>query len=305
MSADLTMRIRTVLVYAANGVQGSAIARQLHSEGFVVRAVVRDAIKAASLTATGISTFTASLDDPASLRAASQGMDAVVLTLPLVWERETVLRWTANVALAARESGARLVVYNVGTRLPSSVSDVASFELRRETEQLLRDLAPPTIMLRPPLFMENLAAPHVAGAITEHGVVPYPLVPTIAVSWLCVADLGAYIGAALRRPELAGKTFEIGGPQALDGSALARELSSARAEPLRYLHLAPHEVEQALAPLLGAEVARGIARNYVWFAERPHLQLLAGTSDELSRDLKRPPTSVATWARTQTWAKQT
>lgn len=304
MSADLPSPIRKVLVHAANGVQGSAIARQLHSEGFVVRAMVRDAVRAASLSAAGISTFIASLDDVASVRAATQGMDAVVLTIPLVWDRETLLRWTATVALAARECGVQLLVYNVGTRLPSAVSELAPFELRRETEQLLRDLAPPTIALRPPLFMENLAAPHIAAAILDHGVVPYPLVATIPVSWLCVADLGAYVGAALRRPDLAGQTFDIGGPEALDGLALARELSSAYGKPLQYLRLAPDEVEKHLISLVGANAAREIALNYVWFAERPRLQLLAGTSEELRSELKRAPTSIAQWARGQAWAKR-
>lgn len=301
MSTQSSARIRKVLVYGANGVQGGAIARQLHAEGFVVRAVVRDLLKAASLSAAGISTVVADLSDVASLRAANEGMHAVALTIPLDWESDNVLRWTRNAAEAARRAQVQLLIFNSGTRVPRAISDVPAFELSRASEQMLAVLGPPTIVLRPPLFLENLSMPHTVSAI-QRGVVPYPLAASARVSWLSVADLGAYVAAALRNPQLAGRALDVGGLQALDGPALARELSRARGQPLRYAHVELPELERQLAPMLGSKVARGIARNYSYIAENPDLQLLAGANPELVRELKRELTSVAQWGRAQAWA---
>ncbi|HEY8923848.1 MAG TPA: NAD(P)H-binding protein, partial [Polyangia bacterium] len=104
--------IRKVLVHGANGVQGAAIARGLRKEGFVVRGSVRNPARSAALREMGIEIVAADLESAPALRSASRGMDAVVLTLPLEWNEETVLRWTRHAAGAAREGGARLLVMN-------------------------------------------------------------------------------------------------------------------------------------------------------------------------------------------------
>jgi uncharacterized protein YbjT (DUF2867 family) len=243
----------------------------------------------------------ADLESRLALEHASRGVDAVVLTLPLDWTRDTILRWTENAARAAREGGARLMVMNLSTRLPAEVTDVPSFELRREAEAVARELGPPSIVLRPPFFMENLASAWMAGAIMNDHVVAYPLPSTLCVTWLAVADLGAYVAAALRRPELAGRTLHIGGPQTLDGPGLAAELSAALDLPVRYSALAPDVFERGLSTQLGPAVARGIARGYYWIADNADAGLYTGTDRGLERALARPAMSVAAWARSQTW----
>ena len=288
--------VRKVLVHAANGVQGSAIARALHEEGFEVRACVRDRAKASGLAAT-MEVVQADLDDHVALAAANRGMDAVVLTVPLSWDRATLLRWTRHAAEAALDARVRLCVLNLGTRLPDTPTALAAYELRRECESVARSFGPASISLRPPLFMENLLAPWIMGAVQRDRVLPYPLAARMRVSWLSVADLGGYAAAALRRPDLAGMTFDIGGPAALDGVALAEALSTGSDRPVTYCVLSPEQVEQQLAPLFGADVARGIAQNYAWMARRSDSDFLSGTSDVLTRELRRPLRTVREWAR--------
>jgi uncharacterized protein YbjT (DUF2867 family) len=223
-------------------------------------------------------------------------MDAVVLTIPLQWERELVLRWTRDAAEAARAAGVRLMVLNASARLPAARTDVANFELRRECELVVRRCGPPLIVLRPPLFMENLAAPWISGVVARDRVLPYPLAAEIAVAWLSVADLGAYVGAALRRPDLVGQTLDVGGPEALDGHALARALSPSEGPPVAYYAVPPPVVEQQLGAMLGPTVARGIAATYAWIDEHRDAMPYAGTSGELERALGRKPTTVRDWA---------
>jgi hypothetical protein len=61
-------------------------------------------------------------------------------------------------------------------------------------------------------------------------------------------------------------------------------------------------MEKALSQSLGSSVAQSIARSYAWLALHAETPLLSGTSAELARDLRRPPTTAAQWARTQAWA---
>jgi uncharacterized protein YbjT (DUF2867 family) len=295
-------KIRKILVYGANGVQGRAIAMELRAQAFDVRAAVRDGAKAKALEDADIEVVLADLDSPQSLRRASAGRDAVVLTVPLEVRREVALRWVASAASAAREEDVKLMVLNNSARLSREATELPMFELRREIEALLKRLGPPCIVLRPPNFLENLESPAMAFAIARDGVVAYPLAARLRVSWMSVANLGAYVGAALRRPDKAGETFDIGGPQALDGPALARELSQAAGKALSYVSIAPEVIEKQLSPRLGSGVAQSIARTYAWLALRPETPLLSGTSAELARDLRRPPITAEAWARTQAWA---
>lgn len=294
-----TAAVGRVLVYGGNGVQGRAIAQELHDEGFEVVASIRDQEKASALTTRNIPIVCADLGSPETLLSASRGADAVVLTVPLQWSRELVSRWVQNAAEAARASGVGLMVLNLSSRTPRERTDQLSIELRREVEGLAHAYGPPTIVLRPPLFLENLEAPWTAGAMRE-GKIIYPIASAIRVAWLCVRDLGAYVGAALRRPELAGRAIDIGGPETLDGAELARELARGIGQPLEYVTVPPPMVEQQLGAVLGQDVAKEIARTYAWFAEHPNLDLFAGTRNELERHLGRPATTVYEWARQRT-----
>src|SRR6185436_13847665 len=119
----------------------------------------------------------------------------------------------------------------------------------------------------------------------------------VRTSWLATADLGGYVAAALRRSDLAGRALDIGGPDALDGPALARELSPALGHPLRYYAVPPQTFEHGLAAQLGPAVARGIARTYYWIAEHATTALLTGAAPELTHGLSRPLLGAAAWAR--------
>jgi len=295
------MNIRRVVVHGANGVQGGAIARQLVAEGFEVRGAVRDPAKAASLRTAPIDIVAADLESLSALRSASTGMDAVVLTLPMSWHPETVLRWARNAALAARDSGVAMMILNSGTRIPDQPTDVPAFEQRRAVETVVREVGPPIIVLRPPFYMDNLAGPWTAAGIVRDRTVAYPLAERLRASWLATADLGAYVGAALRRPDLTGRTLDIGGPDALDGPALAAALSRSLGHPLRYFAVPPAAFEQGLVQAFGPDVARGIARTYVWLAEHAHTALLTGAAVELKGSLARPLMGVSQWAQTQSW----
>jgi NAD(P)H dehydrogenase (quinone) len=297
----MSFNIEKVLVYGANGAQGRAIAVRLREQGFAVRGVVRDPAKSGALERAGIEVAVAEFDDVEALRRASAEVDAIALTLPLEWDVVSVVRWAKNAVAAAESAKVRFIVLNSGTRLPAEATTVPAFELRRAIELVVQTSTIPAILLRPPMFMENLLTPAVAAGIVHQRVVAYPVPDRLRVAWLSLHDLGSYVGAALRRTDLAGQAFDVGGPEPLDGAALAQELSRALGFPLVYSPVAPDLFERALIPTFGETVARGIAKTYVWLAEHEDTTLLTEAGDELRRSLSGSLTGVEAWARRQTW----
>ena len=88
----------------------------------------------------------------------------------------------------------------------------------------------------------------------------------------------------------------MGGPDDLDGPALALELAEGAGRSLSFATISPPVLEQRLVPIFGAEVASGIAKTYVWLAQRDETELLAGTAPELAQRLSRSPLRPRDWA---------
>lgn len=104
------------LVTGATGMLGSCIVERLVGEGWEARALVRDRSKASWLETLGAETAPGDLSDPASLRAAAAGCDAVFNAAAAIGSgsdheafRRVNVAGTENVVAAAAAAGARLV----------------------------------------------------------------------------------------------------------------------------------------------------------------------------------------------------
>jgi nucleoside-diphosphate-sugar epimerase len=129
----LAETVQTVLVTGAGGFVGGYAAHRLAAAGLAVRAMVRDARRPTlvDLRHPGITLAVADLTDPASLRAAAEGVDAVVhaaadmrLCNAAVTQAVTV-EGTRQVLRAARSGGAGVFVH-VSTIAVYGGSDSAS-----------------------------------------------------------------------------------------------------------------------------------------------------------------------------------
>lgn len=108
-----------VLVTGASGKIGNAVARRLAERGDEVVALVRDMASARELLPAGIELALGDVTDPASLRAASEGIEGVFNCMGLYeqWlpdaERfeEVNAQGALNVVTAARQAGARRAVH--------------------------------------------------------------------------------------------------------------------------------------------------------------------------------------------------
>jgi hypothetical protein len=153
----------------------------------------------------------------------------------------------------------------------------------------------PAVVLCPPIYLENLAAPWVRQGLTGEGVLRYPLPASVPVAWLSHADLAAATLAALTGDDLVGATLDLGG-EPVAGPELAAAFGA------RYEAMDVDAFVAGAAAALGPDVAEGVAATYRWVAG-PGRELYAAPSGGAKR-LGIEVTSPADWAARQAWRWQ-
>ncbi len=292
-----------VLVYGATGVQGSSVVRQLLREGHHVRVLVRDPKKAQVLQQAGAEVLVGNLNNLESLTVASEGVNAVVLQLPLEFS-SAVVQYGRNAIDAAKRGGADLFIFNTSVIVPQTTTNVKALDLKREVETYLHQSGLPFIILRPTFYMENLAAPWSAPNILQKKTVAYPMTNNFVASWITVEDLAAFVAQALKHPELSGSVFNIGGPEALTGEDIAKQFSRFFGHKISYYPIPLEQFEQQMNAAIGEPVGTEIAALYRWFVQQPQSPAIVDTHSVLQK-LPVKLTTLEQWIHRQTWSVPT
>jgi NAD(P)H dehydrogenase (quinone) len=290
-----------ILVHGANSAQGIPVVFRLLKEEYQVRLFVRDRDKAQSRFAESVEIATGTLEDKESLKRANEGIDRVFLVLPLEYRTDVATTQGYNAIDAAREAGVELLVFNTSTSIPQQTTDAAAFEIKRKVEQHLHQSGVPYIILRPPLYMDNLAAPWSAPSIVHQSIVAYPLPSEVNVSWISLDDAAAFVVAALQRPELAGLTFDIGGSESVSGQEIADRFTKVFNRPFTYQQIPIDAFEQGLNQAFGEPIGTEIAKIYRWQAA--HLQ---NEPLDMNAALQKLPVKLTTfdrWIQGSEWAE--
>ena len=251
---------KIIAVVGATGAQGGGLARAILADrngGFGVRALTRkpDSEKAQALKNAGAEVVTADVDDPASVRRAFTGAYGA-FCLTNYWEHfspERELTQARNQAQAAKDAGLQHVIWSTledtrkwvpleDDRMPTLMGKykVPHFDAKGEADGIFRELGVPTTFLLTAFYWENLIF---FGAGPQRGpdgvlAITFPLddkpLPSIAVE-----DIGkcAY-GIFKRGREFINRTVGIAG-QHLTGSQMARQLSQALGQEVRYNNVPP------------------------------------------------------------------
>ncbi|MEV4062896.1 SDR family oxidoreductase [Nonomuraea dietziae] len=317
-----------VLVIGATGAQGGAVARRLVASGHTVRGLTRSG---AGLPP-GVTPVTGDLADASAVRAAFDGVTHASVVLPMVFEPSAVETYIRNIAEAAVAAGVRRLVYNTANRMPSVPTSVAAFETRRFATSILVESGVETVVVRPPVYLDNLCAPWVAGPLVHEGVLRYPLPADLPVSWLSHADLATATIAALTRstadlaaappttaavaaplspaapdgrvgaltPE--GLALDLGGAEVVTGSELAAAFSVTLGRPIRYVAQDLDEFEAGLTHALGATTAGEVVSTYRWIAEHGH-DLYGLDPAALEKTLAISLTPLSAWIAAQPWTE--
>ncbi len=207
-----------ILITGATGRVGGATLKQLSARGVSVRALVRNAEKAALVANPQVETVIGDLGQPQSLDAALDGITAALLVSPLDPHQ---VELQGNFIAAAKRAGRAHVVKisGLGTALDSAVR---SGRWHAQTEKQLEDSGLPFTHLRPPFFMQNIL--RFAPTIRSSGEFTGSL-DQGKVAMIDVADIAAVTATTLTTTAHIGKAYMLTGPEALSYGDVAERLA--------------------------------------------------------------------------------
>lgn len=212
-------------MYAITGMTGQvggALANTLLASGQPVRAVVRDAARAASWAARGCQLAIARMEDADALAAAFEGAQGVFILPPPEFdpapgfpEAREVIEAVCKAILKARP--AKVVCLST---IGAQARETNLLSQRTLMEQALRELPVPVAFLRPGWFMEN-AAWDVASA-RDSGVIASYLQPLDrAIPMVATADVGRVAAELLQQTWEGVRVVELEGPRRTTPNELA------------------------------------------------------------------------------------
>jgi uncharacterized protein YbjT (DUF2867 family) len=215
----------TILVTGATGRQGGAVARDLVSRGFKVRAMTRSpqSAKASSLRELGIVVVAGDFDDTESLDRAMDGAFGV-FGMTDFWEHgyEREVQHGKNLIEAALRTGVQHFVYT-SVASANHDTDIPHFESKRHVELLLESSGLDYTVIRPVSFMENWSLDDeeiLAGEILTAGN------PDKPHQHISVQDIGRFVGEIYDSPgEWNGRSIDVAG-DALSLREMTRLLST-------------------------------------------------------------------------------
>jgi uncharacterized protein YbjT (DUF2867 family) len=287
-----------VLVYGATGSQARPTVYALLAAGHQPVVLSRHPAKAADLVAAGAVLVEGDLGDPASLKAAHAGVDAVALLIPAFLENPFAARTYAQHAIAAaRAAGVQMIVWNTSGPVPPVRTNNPKNDLRIDVAADLAASGIPFVSIEPTAYMENWLGPWTARYIVEHDQVAYPLPAQKRMGWITSDDVGKLVVSALARPHLAGRHFRVSRIDVVTGPELAEQFSVALNRPLSYYAMPPEEMGAIMDQLLGPGAGAPVIDVYRAEYANPEALRFYHDMTEVLEALPVQMTTIQQWVR--------
>jgi NADH dehydrogenase len=225
-----------ILVTGATGFVGGHVVHELRGRDLPVRCLVRDPSKASTLAGWGCELVQGDVTDPESLRRAAARADTVVHLVAIRQGPERdfqriMVDGTRYLLAAAREADVRRFVHMSALGTSEETKDlVPYYRAKWETEQLVRGSGIPFVIFRPS-FVFGL----------DGGILPTfvklarltPVTPIIGsgrqrIQPIWADDVAAYFAEAVERDDVAGRIFDVGGPDAVSWNEFWERLKRVR-----------------------------------------------------------------------------
>jgi uncharacterized protein YbjT (DUF2867 family) len=222
----------TTLVTGGTGFIGPRVVKAIADRGEDVRALVRNSARARDVAAQPVE---GDMTDAASLRRAVEGVDTVVHLVairqgrPELFQR-VMQQGTRDLVAAAKEAGVERFVLMSALGTSEETKDlVPYYHAKWEMEQTVEASRLDHVIFRPSFVFGR-----------DGGILPTfrrlarltPVTPVIGsgnqrIQPIWIDDVAAYFAAAIDKPEAAGKTFELGGPDVVSWNEFWQRLKHA------------------------------------------------------------------------------
>jgi uncharacterized protein YbjT (DUF2867 family) len=214
-----------ILVTGGTGFVGPKIVHALRGRELPVRALVRNPAgrSPSTLAAWGVELVRGDVTDAASLGRAVAGCDAVVHLVAIRQGRPEDFRRvmeeaTRDLVAAAKEAGVRRFVLMSALGTTEETKDLLPYyHAKWEMERTVKTSELDHVIFRPSFVFGDDG-----GILTTFRKLAKltPVTPIIGsgeqrIQPIWVDDVAAYFAAAVDKPEATGRTFELGGPDAV------------------------------------------------------------------------------------------
>ncbi len=230
-----------IVITGASGQLGRLVIQSLLAKvpASQIVAAVRNPERASDLAALGVQIRKADYTDPASLDAAFQGAEKVLLiSSSEVGQREAQHR---NVIDAVKKAGVSLLAYTSLLHVDTSPLGLAGEHAA--TEAYLGQSGVPFVLLRNGWYTENYLA-SIPPALQHGAFIGSAGEGRIASA--ARADYAEAAAVALTTPDQSGKVYELAGDESYTLAEFAAELSRQSGKQIPYVNLPESEFKAAL-----------------------------------------------------------
>lgn len=281
---------KIILVTGATGKQGGAVANELLSEGFKVKAMTRnpEGDGAKSLAKLGAEIIQGDLDNSASLEQALEGIWGV-FAVQNTWEAgvEKEESQGKRIAELAKKAGVHHYVY---TSVGSAQRDtgIPHFDNKWRIEETIRSLSFPSYtIIRPVFFMDNFLNSMMKPGI-DQGQLHFGLNGSTKLQMIAVKDIGKYGALAFKKfEELNGKEIDIAGDQ-LNMEETSEVIGNAAERKIQFVQTPIEEIRK---------FSEDYALMLEWFEKVGYNADIEG--NYLKYNIK--PTKLSEWASKINW----
>jgi NADH dehydrogenase len=217
-----------ILVTGGTGFVGQMIVHELRAREHDVRALVRDVKRGRMLESWGCELVEGDVTDLESLRRATEGVHTVVHLVAIIKGRPSdferlMAHATRDLVAAAEENGAsRFVLMSALGTSEENRELVPYYGAKWDMEQAVEASALEHVIFRPSFVFggDGGVLPMFLRQVKWSPVTPVIGPGTTRLQPIWVEDVAAYFGESVESDNAVGRTFELGGPDAITWNEL-------------------------------------------------------------------------------------
>jgi len=276
-----------IAVTGGTGFVGSHVVNALLRAGHEPRVLARNPDAARSRFNRPVPVAAGDVSDAASLERAFSGCDAVVHLVGIINESEGLSfdavhrQGTENVVGAMQRTGVRRLLHmSAMGSAPDAPSEYG--RTKAAGEEAARRSGLEATVLRPSIvFGPGDGFVTLLAKIVRLNPLFIPVIGpgTVRFMPVSVREVAGIFAAALEKPETAGKTFEVGGPETLTMDEIYREIAAALGKPRKRLVHFPLWYGRILAAALSVLPNPPLTRDHLRSLSRDNVGDVAATAD--------------------------